>query len=275
MAEVKWIKMIVGMFDGMSFKKIKRAKIGGESYRDKLTAVWFELMDLAGKCNHDGALVNTGGIPFTDLDDIAIQIDRDEEELKLCMAFYLKERMISIEDNVYAISNWSVYQNVEGMEKLREQTRQRVAKCRERKKLQAPATDGNATCNVTVTDGNALEEEGEEDKELDKDIEIERKNESSFDQPNDSDFNSFSTGFSTFVDKREAQKRQLMQGELGKGVVFLSQEQMDDLLDKLSIEEFDHYVGVVADCILSGKQYKRKTHYQAILDMAAADRRIK
>ena len=36
MADVKWIKLNVGMFDGNSFKKIKKAKIGGESYRDKL-----------------------------------------------------------------------------------------------------------------------------------------------------------------------------------------------------------------------------------------------
>ena len=49
MAEnVQWIRLKVGMFDGNSFKKIKRAKIGGVSYRDKLTAVWFELLDLAG-----------------------------------------------------------------------------------------------------------------------------------------------------------------------------------------------------------------------------------
>ena len=129
--KVKWIKMIVGMFDGMSFKKIKRAKIGGESYRDKLTAVWFELLDLAGRCNQNGALVGTDGIPFTDLDDIAIQIDRDEDELKLCMAFYLKEHMVAIEEGAYAISNWAVYQNVEGMDKIREQTRNRVAQCRE------------------------------------------------------------------------------------------------------------------------------------------------
>ena len=270
--------MMVGMFDGMSFKKIKRAKIGGESYRDKLTAVWFELMDLAARCNHDGAFVTTGGIPFTELDDIAIQIDRDEEELKLCMAFYLKEKMITIEGEVYAITNWGVYQNIEGMEKIREQTRKRVAKCRENKKLLSggtTVTDGNAECNATVTDGNALEEEGEEDKDLDKDIKNERKNESPLDQPIQRENELLSTGFSTFVDKREDQKRILLQGELGKGVVLLSQEQMDDLLDKLSLEEFDHYVGVVADCILSGKQYKRKTHYQAILDMAFADRRIK
>lgn len=267
MADVKWIKMMVGMFDGMSFKKIKRAKIGGESFRDKLTAVWFELMDLAGRCNHDGALVSTGGIPFTDLDDIAVQIDRDEEELKLCMAFYLKEGMVTISDDVYAISNWGVYQNVEGMEKIREQTRKRVAKHRESKKL----LESNAPCNVTVTQGNALEEEREEDKEKDKDIEIDRENECSFDQSTHKEFYDFSTGLSTNEDK----VRRSLGGELGKGVVLLSQEQMDDLLDKLSLEEFDYYVGVVADCILKGKPFKRKTHYQAILDMAMADRRIK
>ena len=265
MADVKWIKMIVGMFDGMSFKKIKRAKIGGESYRDKLTAVWFELLDLAGRCNHNGALVETDGIPFTDLGDIAAQIDREEDELELCMTFYLKERMITIVSDAYTITNWCVFQNVDGMEKIREQTRQRVAKCREKKRL----TDGNAACNATVTDGNAPEEEGEEDKEIHSIILA--KNENEF--PVNS--TGFSTDFSTFVDKREEQKRKLLGGELGKGVVFLSQEQMDDLLEKLSLEEFDHYVGVVADCILNGKPFKRKTHYQAILDMAVADRRIK
>ena len=271
MAEVKWIKMMVGMFDGMSFKKIKRAKIGGESYRDKLTAVWFELMDLAGRCNQDGAFVNSAGIPFTDLDEIAIQIDRDEEELKLCMAFYIKEHMVTIEDDVYAISNWGVYQNTESMEKLREQTRQRVAKCRERKKLQT----GNATCNATVTAGNALEEEGEEEKNIDTDIENERKNENSFDQPTKTDFDMFSTGFSTAVDMREEAKRKALGGELGKGVVMLSEDQIEDLLNKLSLEEFDHYVSVVADCVLRGKAFRRKTHYQAILDMAMADRMTK
>lgn len=274
MADVKWIKMMVGMFDGMSFKKIKRAKIGGESFRDKLTAVWFELMDLAGKCNHNGAFVNSAGIPFTDLDDIAVQIDRDEEELKLCITFYLKEQMLTIENDVYSISNWGVYQNIDGMEKIREQTRKRVAKCRENKKLFGggfTVTDGNAECNATVTDGNGIEEEGEEEKDLDTDIENERKNESSFSQPADTNNFDLSTGLST----TEYKKRKMLSGELGKGVVFLSNEQMDDLLDKLSIEEFDYYVGVVADCILSGRPFKRKTHYQAILDMATQDRRVK
>ena len=267
MAEVKWIKMMVGMFDGMSFKKIKRAKIGGESFRDKLTAVWFELMDLAGRCNQNGSFVSPGGIPFTNMEDIATQIDRDEEELKLCMGFYVREGMVTIDNDVYTLSNWSEYQNIEGMEKLREQTRQRVAKCRERKRL----TGGNATCNATVTDGNAIEEEREEEKDLEEDLEIERMNESSSVQSSDTAPVNLSTDLST----NEDTKRKVLGGELGKGVVLLSQEQMDDLLEKLSIEEFDYYVSVVADCILKGKQYKRKTHYQAILDMAIADRKVK
>ena len=153
--DVKWIKMMVGMFDGMSFKKIKKAKIGGESFRDKLTAIWFELMDFAGKCNHSGAFISPSEIPFTNLADIATMIDRDEEELRLCMAFYIKEGMVEIIDDVYSLTNWAEYQNKEGMDKIREQTRLRVAKHRENKKLLL----GSVTGNVTVTESNAPDKE--------------------------------------------------------------------------------------------------------------------
>ena len=68
--------------------------------------------------------------------------------------------------------------------------------------------------------------------------------------------------------------RKRLGGELGGGVVFLSDDQMSDLLDRLSIDEFDHYVGVVRDQELAGKHYKKKTHYQAILSMALKDRKI-
>lgn len=113
------------------------------------------------------------------------------------------------------------------------------------------------------------------EKEKDKDIEIEidRENESgfSFDQSLDIDnLSSFSTGLST----REEAKRKALGGELGAGVVILSDEQMESLLDMLSIEEFNHYVAVVRDCELSGRGYKKKTHYEAIREMALADRRI-
>lgn len=172
MAEVKWIKLKVGMFDGMSFKKIKRAKIGGESFRDKLTAIWFELMDFAGKCNQNGSFISPRGIPFTDLSDIATMIDREVEELELCMGFYINEGMVSIVEDVYMLSNWSEYQNVDGLEKIREQNRIRKQNQRKREKLLAQPSDNSVTCHVTVTQSHATDKEKEldKDKELDKSV---------------------------------------------------------------------------------------------------------
>ncbi len=175
MADVKWIKLKVGMFDGMSFKKIKRAKIGGESFRDKLTAVWFELMDFAGRCNHEGAFISPREIPFYELSDIATMIDREEEELRLCMAFFINEGMISVIDDVYMLSNWSEYQNIEGLEKIKEQNRLRQAKFKQKQKLLANNVTDNVTDNVAITQGNATDKEIE--IEIEQEIEEKRKEE--------------------------------------------------------------------------------------------------
>jgi hypothetical protein len=270
MADVTWIKMMVDMFDGMSFKRIKRARIGGEKFRDKLTSVWFELMALAGRCNHDGAFIDQSGIVLSELDDIATQIDREEDELNLCMTFYLKEGMVTHDNGVYSIANWSEYQNTDRLQEIREYNRIAKQKSRAKHKaLQAPSDDVNDK-SMTSQPCQGIEEERDEDKDKDIDIKNERKNESSFAQPTHIENDDFSTEFSTGEDKI----RKTLGGELGQGVVLLSQEQMDDLLEKLSLEEFDHYVRVVADCIKKGKPFTRKTHYQAILDMANKDRKI-
>ena len=185
--------MMVGMFDGMSFKKIKRAKIGGESFRDKLTAVWFELMDFAGKCNHNGAFVSPSEIPFTDLSDIAIMIDRDEEELKLCMAFFIKEGMITVIDDVYSLSNWAEYQNIEGMEKIRESKRLAQARWRAKQKALPKPPDVEPTVEQpvepTVDSTRCNVDHAEEDIEKELEKEIDKKN--SAKQPSKADVNAF------------------------------------------------------------------------------------
>ena len=158
MAEVQWIRLIVGMFDGNSFKKIKRAKIGGVPFRDKLTAVWFELLDLAGKSNANGYLIDNNEIPYRSFEDIATMLDREEKEIELCMQFFINERMVEIIDDVYCLANFMLYQNQDGLQRIREQNRLRQAKFKKKQKLLA----GNVTGNVTVTDGNATEEEKEQ-----------------------------------------------------------------------------------------------------------------
>lgn len=159
---VQWIRLKVGMFDGNSFKKIKRAKIGGVSYRDKLTAVWFELLDLAGKSNANGYLIDNNEIPYHSFEDIAVMLDREEKEIELCMGFFITEKMVEIVDDMYCLTNFMQYQNQEGLEKIREQKRLRQARWRERKALglvdekasTQPSTAGLPSISISISNSN-------------------------------------------------------------------------------------------------------------------------
>lgn len=56
----------------------------------------------------------------------------------------------------------------------------------------------------------------------------------------------------------------MLQGELGKGVVALTDNQIDVLLDKMGLEMFDHYVAKLSNFIIqTGAQVK--SHYATIL----------
>lgn len=61
-------------------------------------------------------------------------------------------------------------------------------------------------------------------------------------------------------------------GGIGKGVVFLSQDQMDSLLEKLDVVEFDYYVGKLADFIIAHPSATIKSHYKTILKWVNEDR---
>lgn len=77
----------------------------------------------------------------------------------------------------------------------------------------------------------------------------------------------YSTEFSTPEDLAAAaadRKLKLFQGELGKGVVFLSEAQIADLLEKLDLDAFDHYVDKLAAFIID-KGARVRNHYETIL----------
>lgn len=131
---VKWIKFMIGCTDGSSFKRMRNAKIGGVDYRDKLEAIWFELLDFAGMCNHGGAFIDDREIPYSNIADIATQISRTEEELELCMQFYINTGMVEIIDNIYMLSNWSKYQNNDYLTNKREYDRIKQQEYRARQK---------------------------------------------------------------------------------------------------------------------------------------------
>ena len=262
MADVKWIKITTDIFDD---EKILLIEGLPDAYA--IITVWFKLLCLAGKQNNNGVFM-MGRIPYTN-QMLATIFRMKETTVTMALEVFSNYGMVEIVEGVITIPNWKKHQNLDAYEKKKERDRLYQA---ERRAAQRALIEKSSD---TSSDIASLEEEREEDEEKEEEKEIhsiilaKKANEE----------NEFSTGLftglSTFVDKREDQKRKLLGGELGKGVVLLSDEQIDALLDKLSIEEFDHYVGVVADCVLKGKPFKKKTHYQAILDMAIADRKTK
>ena len=70
-------------------------------------------------------------------------------------------------------------------------------------------------------------------------------------------------------------KRRYIGGSLGQGRVMMNDEQFEDICERYSIEEIEHYFKIITDCEERGHSFRKKTHYQAFLDMADADRGVR
>lgn len=159
MAEVKWIKLTVDMFDNRKIKHLRRLPDG-----NNIVLIWVMLLTMAGRCNSSGMIFLTENIPYTPK-MLADELGFEESTVILALNALEQFNMVVKDDQYFSIAGWEEYQNIEGMEKLREQTRQRVAKCREKKALD----QCNATCNVTVTLRNATDKEKDKEKDQEKD----------------------------------------------------------------------------------------------------------
>ena len=172
MADVKWIKIAVDMFDN---RKIKQ--IGSMPEGDSLLLVWVQLLCLAGNVNDGGFIYLTKEIPYTD-EMLATQFNKPISTVRLALKTFEQFGMIEIINNMIFLSSWEKYQSIDRLTEIREQTRARVAKHREKQKLLAAGQldgESNVTCNVTVTQGNALEEDIDKDIDKDKNKSISKK----------------------------------------------------------------------------------------------------
>lgn len=159
MADIKWIKLATNIFDNRKIRQIEMLPEG-----DSIIVIWVKLMCLAGVVNDGGLVYFTRDIPYTD-EMLATEFNRPLSVVRLALATFQNFGMIEIVDNIIHLSSWEKYQSVESMDRIREQTRRRVAAHRERQKLLG---SGNDTCNVTVTESNAadIDKEKERDKEI-------------------------------------------------------------------------------------------------------------
>ncbi|HAC61226.1 MAG TPA: hypothetical protein DCF66_03535 [Lachnospiraceae bacterium] len=158
---VKWIKLSTGIFDNRKVKAIEELPEG-----DAIINIWLKLLVLAGNVNDGGLIYLTKDIPYTD-ELLANEFRKPIMTVRLALDTFSRFGMIDVVNDIIRISNWEKYQNVDGMDRIREQTRQRVANYRANQKmLEAGNVTSNVTGNVTVTESNATDI----DKERDKDI---------------------------------------------------------------------------------------------------------
>ena len=71
--------------------------------------------------------------------------------------------------------------------------------------------------------------------------------------------------------KNDEDKMELMGGTLGQGVVLLTEQQRDSLLDQLGLDAFNHYIKRLADFIIK-KDASVGNHYGTILKWYAEDK---
>lgn len=159
LADVKWIKLNVNMFED---EKIRLIEALPES--DTVLVIWVKLLAQAGKTNASGYIYLNENIPFTD-EMLSTIFNRPIGTVRLALKTFEQFGMLEInDDNFISITNWEKHQNIDGLEKIREQERIRKQRQREKKKL-LESRDSHGT----VTQGHATEEDKEIDKDLEKD----------------------------------------------------------------------------------------------------------
>lgn len=167
MADVKWIKLTTDMFDNRKIKHLRKLPAGND-----IVLIWVMLLTMAGRCNSGGMIYLTENIPYT-TKMLADELGFEESVVTMALKALEELSMITRDSAFLTIPGWEEYQSVDGLDRIREQTRKRVQKHRKKQK--------QLECNATVTDGNALEREEDKEKDIDKEKENTKESSPLFD----------------------------------------------------------------------------------------------
>jgi predicted phage replisome organizer len=159
MAEIKWIKINVDMFDDEKIKIIQSMPDG-----DALLVIWIKLITLAGKTNDNGYIYIADNIPYTE-EMLSVIMNKSPLTIRLAIETFTNLQMIDTDTKGMYLVNFEKHQSIDKMAKIKEQNRLRKQRERERKSLMSR----NVTQDVTQCHATDIEEDIDVDKE--KDIE--------------------------------------------------------------------------------------------------------
>lgn len=129
-----WIKILTDSPDHQKIKIIRAMRDG-----DRIALMWFLLLLLAGKCDREGSILVTEGVPYTN-EQLSRSLGFSKSLVKTALETFHSMHMIHLQDGVIHVCNWRKYQSVDAWEIKRQGDRERKQKQREREKQELRAS---------------------------------------------------------------------------------------------------------------------------------------
>lgn len=251
-----WLKLKRDFFKRHDIRIIEEMP-NGKDY------ILFYLKLLLESIDHDGTLRFSDAIPYNE-QMLSVVTNTNIDIVRSAMKIFTELNMMEILDDGTLYMH-EVNRMIGSAVDSDAANRQR--RCRERKKQ---ALLQNVTPTVTKNnESKSIELEKELDIELDVAVatggNIDTEEELSTNSPTNED------EYACF--RRTGKNFELQNGKLGRGVVLLTPEQDDILLEKLGFDGYNHYISKLADFIIE-KGAKVANHYATILKWAKEDAKV-
>ena len=262
-----WLKLNQDFFDSKRIKKLRRMA-GGDTY----TIIYLKMQLLA--LNNDGIITWTG-LEENIADELALDLDEAADDIKVTLTYMLHCGLCETSDNVNFFLPY-VVQNTgsEGSSAKR----MREKRARERALSEGDRHNVRTMCGQSAEMCGNRYGEKDKDKEEEEDIEQERKYagtrareekpvDNFFDVENSDEEDELSTSPFIFDPSEEDEEEEdeteeadgradkgeelhFLGGEIGQGVLLISDNQMSELLDCMGMQAFNEYAKRVSDYII-------------------------
>ncbi|MCB1223234.1 phage replisome organizer N-terminal domain-containing protein [Mesotoga sp.] len=128
MNDVKWIRINTDIFSDEKIVFLRNMPNG-----DSLLTLWIFLLVLAGKTNDGGLIYFKPNVPYS-IQMLSLIANIPQSTVELGLKTMQDFEMIEIDSEGIIVLNWEKHQNTKGLEKIREQTKFRTRRYRERLK---------------------------------------------------------------------------------------------------------------------------------------------
>lgn len=234
MADVKWIKLAVDMFDNRKIRQIETLPDG-----DGIIVLWVKLLCLAGITNDGGLVYFTRDIPYTE-QMLANYFQRPIALVQMALRVFQQFGMIDLVDDIIMVSGWEKYQSLDRLERIQAQNRERQRRFKEQKRKDAlPVT-------LPVTEDNASDKE----EDIDRDIEYKAQ---------------ASTSQEGKTPKSSKPKSEIKHKYGEYGWVQLSDEQYGSLLRDLGQVELDRCISYIDESAQSSGNKNRWKDWNLVI----------